>query len=353
MNTTTEKLRKYSLPISPDYVANWGWWEACRELLQNSIDQCKSDWQSAPVFDYDPKGETLRIGTTNCRLAPKTLLLGCSSKRGEARYLGEHGEGYKLALLVFTRSMIPVTVYNADEIWIPKFEFSPLYGEHILTVEVVPNPEPINGVDFLLGDVTQDRFAEVCANYLPNENTDRILDDEYLKGRIFIGGLFVCEIPEMVCGYNFAPGTLHVDRDRQVLSSYDVSQQASRLWAGVGDQRRTIKMLARGARDVEYLDWYADMRTSQRLAMAWAADNPGAVPVATQADVEANRGRSTVMVNRQLRDIIYKAIPPVPPPKIDTPQDRLTAHYAKWSWNMDPQEAEEFQELVKAAALWS
>ncbi len=80
---TEQILNTYTLSLSPDYVLSWGLWEAVRELIQNSIDQSTLDKQCEQIFQYNAVTEALTIGTTNCRLHPRSLLLGTSSKRDD------------------------------------------------------------------------------------------------------------------------------------------------------------------------------------------------------------------------------------------------------------------------------
>ena len=68
---------KFTLPISPDYVAHWGLWEAVREIYQNALDE------SEAAISYDEAAQVLFISSATGRLTPETLVLGTSSKRAE------------------------------------------------------------------------------------------------------------------------------------------------------------------------------------------------------------------------------------------------------------------------------
>ena len=71
-------MDNYELPISPNYVCNWGIKEAIREILQNAVDGEKCGHNKEVV--YDDKNLTLSIISRNTKLSKSTLVLGCSSK---------------------------------------------------------------------------------------------------------------------------------------------------------------------------------------------------------------------------------------------------------------------------------
>ena len=95
--------RKYELSISADYVPEWGVTEAVREFFQNAIDEQRRDSENSMFFDYDPKGQVIRIGNRHSDLDIKTLLFGESTQRGKEEMIGSHGEGSKIATVVLLR----------------------------------------------------------------------------------------------------------------------------------------------------------------------------------------------------------------------------------------------------------
>ena len=122
--------RKYELSISADYVPEWGVTEAVREFFQNAIDEQRRDSENSMFFDYDPKGQVIRIGNRHSDLDIKTLLFGESTKRGKEEMIGSHGEGYKIATVVLLRTGKQVSFQNycRREIWKPRLVKSRRYG---------------------------------------------------------------------------------------------------------------------------------------------------------------------------------------------------------------------------------
>lgn len=296
---------KHTLTLSPDYVLSWGLWEAVRELLQNSIDQCATNAQSKQVFQYDEASETLTIGTTNCRIEPRTLLLGHSNKRDESCTLGQFGEGYKLALLVLTRLSYEVVIYNGDTIWCPRFEFSERYQEHLLTIAITPNPSPCSGVSFKIRDVNAEAFGNLHENYLVECSGNQIFDEDHMKGRVFVNGLFVCNVEGLEYGYNFTPDRIKLDRDRGMASSFEVSYEASRLWEQQGDDAKLYDNLKAGILDTRHVSF---LRPTQNVYVVerFLTENPDTIPVSTQAEMDRLRGHRTQLVPEALRNLLRR-----------------------------------------------
>ena len=96
-------MRKYELSISADYVPEWGVVEATREFFQNSIDEQTRDGSNKMFFNYDSETQVMRIGNKHSDLDIKTLLFGVTTKAKDSEMIGNHGEGYKIATVVFLR----------------------------------------------------------------------------------------------------------------------------------------------------------------------------------------------------------------------------------------------------------
>ena len=59
-------MKNYELPISPNYVSNWGIKEAIREILQNAIDSDNCGHPKQILYSAD--GEVLTIINKGARL---------------------------------------------------------------------------------------------------------------------------------------------------------------------------------------------------------------------------------------------------------------------------------------------
>jgi hypothetical protein len=295
--------RKYTLTLSPDYVLSWGFWEAVRELLQNSIDQHAVNSDSTPVFEYEPGEELLVLGNEECVLHPRSLLLGQTTKHGSKKTIGQFGEGYKLALLVLTRLSYHVLVRNGDAIWRPRFEFNEEFGEHVLTVQVTPADEPINGIRFEIRDVSQDDYAKLCENYIPGYAENQILDELHLRKRVFVHGLFVCKLDALTYGYNFASDRIRLDRDRGMADSFNVKWEASQLWQRTANTNQLYDALAEGIADVEYVS-HLPAASKNAIVERFQAEHPDAIPVMCQAEIDRRKGQRTQLVPAALGNLL-------------------------------------------------
>jgi len=337
-------IAEHWLTMTPDYVSTWTIWEAVRELLQNSIDQHTANPHSQLIFDYRKKEKAdsflvdleppanppsdLVIGSSNATLPVKTLLLGQTTKGLKKELIGEFGEGYKLALLVLVRLGHDVRIYNGAEIWIPSFEWNDDYGTTLLKVTRyrtadLEDGDQVNGVMFQIGGVTEYEFGTIVERYLPDTPNGAILDADHLRRKVFVGGLFVCEMDELVYGYNLAPGTIKLDRDRGMASSFDVAYETSQCWTASGDVDALYDNMQKGSLDTSYCS-YPSTAQANHIAARFAVEHPGAVPVTGdhEAEMYERNGMTVKRVPSAFRDIIRRTIKPVFN-RTGTPHERL------------------------------
>lgn len=93
----------YELTLTPNYVSDWTFNDALRELIQNGTDQEVLDKENKFQIIYNEKEKTLRLVNQKSVLKINTLLLGRSSKANNEDTVGQFGEGYKIAALVLNR----------------------------------------------------------------------------------------------------------------------------------------------------------------------------------------------------------------------------------------------------------
>lgn len=70
----------YELTLTPNYVSDWTFNDALRELIQNGTDQEVLDKENKFQIIYNGKEKTLRLVNQKSVLKINTLLLGRSSK---------------------------------------------------------------------------------------------------------------------------------------------------------------------------------------------------------------------------------------------------------------------------------
>lgn len=269
---------KYELTISLDYVPDWGVTEAVRELFQNAIDNEAVNPANRMTFKRD--GDVLTVANKQSKLSLDTLLLGCSSKVGDERTIGQHGEGYKIALVVLLRNNKKVRFlnYGANEIWETRIINSRRYnGAKVVQIEVDKTPiwkrTPDNDLTILVEGITDEEYADIIKSnitlrkregllkdYVGTPYGDLLLEDSD-AGRIYIKGLYVCDIKSLRYGYNI-DRAMKLDRDRGLIAESDAMMETSRIWTGAVYTKPELaslagKLVLDEAADVKYLPYLA------------------------------------------------------------------------------------------------
>ena len=294
-------MRNYTLSLSPDYVSSWGFWEAIRELLQNAMDQ--GTWSMDHVDD-----DTLLIKSGG-HLEPRTLLLGVSEKEPGSR--GQFGEGYKLALLVLTRLGYCVEIFNGSELWIPSFVNSADYGTKVLQIGVIEDGAESVGIIYKIRNVDCAQYESI-KSYI-KESVDSILPDT-LAGQVYVGGLYVCTLKEFKHGYTFE--SMKLDRDRGLVSSFDLSYRSSKMWMSSGRISEIRKLLEAKAPDVQYCDSWINASVATSLYNSYVEFyGKDVVPVTTQEEIKEviDAGGKFQLVSLVLKKILnscYKWVVP-------------------------------------------
>lgn len=219
-------------PISSNYVSAWTVQDATRELLQNAMDS--GEWRVADG------GSLINKGT----LRPEHFLLGCSEKATTADAIGQFGEGLKLALLVLARNGYTININSAGTIYTAEVRESTQWpGQQVLCIASA------EGEDYEPGytRVSTDPALDWEANVLPYPENYRILRD---NPKLYVKGLYVCDLQHFKHGYNFHPSCLKLGRDRNVVSDFDLAYEASRMIA----QRCSAQEIAELALDPNYQD---------------------------------------------------------------------------------------------------
>lgn len=317
-------MRKYELSISADYVPEWGVVEATREFFQNSIDEQTRDGSNKMFFNYDSATQVMRIGNKHSDLDIKTLLFGVTTKAKDSEMIGNHGEGYKIATVVFLRLGKSVVFYNycRREIWRPRLVKSRKYDGALVPTFFVENEAiwkkvPEHSLIIEVGGITPEDYEKIqSCNLHLQENYSRretsygaILDDEKYVGRIFVGGLHICRDQRLDIGIDFKPKIVRLERDRSMVNSFDVQWYAARMIEELKDSETTKKALE--SYSGVYINSYsvpAELR--DEIAEDFMNTHGAkAVPVSDQDDMEKikKRGYKPVIVSQAKRDVILKS----------------------------------------------
>ena len=197
-------------PISSNYVSAWTVQDATRELLQNAMDS--EEWR------VEADGSLVNKGT----LRPEHFLLGCSEK-ASSDAIGQFGEGLKLALLVLARNGYTIGINSAGTLYTAEVRESVQWpGQQVLCIDCAEVEDHEPGYT----RVSTDPALDWKANVLPNPEGYRILRN---NPKLYVKGLYVCDLQHFKHGYNFHPGSITLGRDRNVASDFDLAYEASRM----------------------------------------------------------------------------------------------------------------------------
>jgi len=244
-------LIKYG--ISREYLPNWGIDEALREIFQN--------FEDFGVFDTEENDEdtfSVKMSNNFNPTSLEFLKIGISGKRGDNSKIGQHGEGLKMALLILLREELDVAIDIPGKRLVPVFYDDIHLGECFgIEIHETANRMPFS-IEF---DIDKDSFREYDAKLA--KRNDIIHENEYYgqiidknAGDIYVGGLFVTNIPKLTYAYNFPPSRISLDRDRKTPSSWDVEWNASKIvesWKGFKAKAKDLNN-----RDLAYVDTIPD-----------------------------------------------------------------------------------------------
>lgn len=322
-------MSKYELSLSASYVPGWDVYDAVREFFQNALDQEELDISNRMMCSYNKETATLSIGSKKSRLTKASLLLGVSTKTDEVNTIGQFGEGYKLASLVAIRTGHTISIKNyADrEIWTPRFVKSKRYGTDILTFFVEKSNSlwqkaPDQDLTIEIGNITAETYQEIVNRNLhlqdiqtPVKITPKgeILMDVQYKGRIYVNGLYVCTNDSFNYGYNIWPAHLKLDRDRKMISDFDLAWCTSSMWANV-DTELLLKVVKKGQDDTKYLSQVSSNNYNlyESALLDFRKDYGSmAIPVSANselADVQKSYPNAlAVLVSETQKNLILKA----------------------------------------------
>lgn len=309
-------MSKLELSINVQYLPSWGAWEGIRELVQNGKD-AETEFE-APLKVTHLNG-TLRIENEGATLSREALLFGTSSKAGRSDMIGKFGEGLKLGILALVRAGHKVRIRTGSEVWTAFIAKSERYGADVLWFDCVGGREDKRRVRVEIDNVSALEWERLRERFLflgkrgkdDRVDTDRgeLLLGEKFKGDIFVKGIYVQHDSRLSAGYNFH--NVEVDRDRKMVSSWDMQWYCGQIWAEAAAKRPDLmdplfNLVLDGKTDVAGLEHnasYAPTKVKECIAATFAAKfGENAVPVANlseSAEVE-HLGRRGIVVSKSL-----------------------------------------------------
>lgn len=306
------------LPITADYVSDWGPWEGIRELVQNAVDEQDLNGHQMNIT-HD--GEWLRVRSVGADMNRSALLLGKTAKKDVEKARGQFGEGLNLAFLALTRAGLDIECRTQTEKWKPRLGLSEEYaGETVLIVNTRKMPTHVSWVEVAVRIPAED-WVTMKSRFLfidpPPEGQyvktsyGTILLEKRRKGMVYVKGIFVAMKDKITHGYDM--DRVKLDRDRRVVDTFDLSWNASQMYQEAiarddGMVQRTYAMLRDGCEDVRYIGTlYVGEEVRQKIVAAFEAEHgKNAMPVTSIAESRemAHVGVKGVMVEKPLRELI-------------------------------------------------
>lgn len=367
----------YELTLTPDYVSDWTFDEAIRELIQNGTDQEILDRENKFKVEYSISEKILKLTNSKSVLKINTLLLGKSSKSKNKDTVGQFGEGYKIAALVLTRLGKTFTVYNngKKEIWRARFKNSEKWLEKMLAFYVSKIDTDETELCIEIGNVTREEYGKISDVWIGLDGYDyekvdtqygEIIKDEYYAGKVYVNGLFVNCNSDLQYGYNFKPEYISLERDRKTCDTWNVGEITSLMIADgmvKGDiPIETVrKMVEENADDVYHFEFntYKNnvKKVQEMLIESFDKQNPQpySIPVISQEQikkVKAYGGHPVVVPSKVatlLKDETSKRIEELmkmPCANIMTLKDRFMRWYDIYSEKMGSKAREELKDLI-------
>lgn len=318
----------YELTLTPDYVSEWTFNDAIRELIQNGTDQEALDRENHFEVGYDRERQVLQLKNTRSVLKVNTLLLGRGSKARNEDTVGRFGEGYKIAALVLNRLGKTFTVLNngRKEIWRSGFKNSEKWNDKILAFYVSKRKTEDSGLCIEVGNVSRSEYMDMSEVWIKMCGFDygrvgtqygEILTDEEFAGRVFVNGLFVDCHSDLQYGYNFKPKYIELERDRKTCDTWNVEEVTSKMVAeGMVNGGLPIEVVRRmvesGKDDVYHLKFHTylgDVKKVQKMLVeSFDQQNPKpfSIPVSSQEEVAKVKayGGNPVVVPAQVAELL-------------------------------------------------
>lgn len=375
---------KYELSISTDYVPDWTYVEAIREIFQNALDNEIANPENKMGFDYDEENQRLTVSNKTSVLNPESLLLGSSTKRDDKDTIGKHGEGYKIAFMVLLREGKDIKVYNysAREIWETRLVKAKRYNNRLVPTifinkQAIWSKVPNSDLTITIDNITSEEYKELVnknlhlrdnVNYFEIPENGRILIDKEEKGNIYVKGLFVCKDKDIEYGYDFEPTLIELDRDRKLVDTFNIAWQSSAMWryAFAKDFKRDemIRMIKEGKEDTRYIkqrNWTFNSgiveghTVEELLADELAKDflekhGENSIPVKDNRELTlVNQSKSKpVLVNEVVSDYIRQstAVKVMEVPKEETIREQFQKLLDDIESKLTDEEVERFTRLI-------
>jgi hypothetical protein len=248
------------LGIHRDYCPKWGLWEGVREFVQNALDED----DKGNRLDFRFTGSELVLVNQGSEIPMSAMAVGYSSKRDDEQARGQYGEGMKLAMLALLRAGYPVKVATGDRTYKPEIVMDDKLACEVLAIRVgkrVHSPDTkivIFGMIAAEYEEMRGRFVRMNRDLGEVIETPygSILTSEHMRGKVYVKGIYVCDVENIEFGYDLH--RCELDRDRSLPRQFDVEYYSSQcvkhaVEVGALSGKTVIEMATAGKTDSRHL----------------------------------------------------------------------------------------------------
>lgn len=234
---------KVSMNLAESYLPEWGLWEVAREFICNAKDAGEHTVET-------PDSGTLIIKTVAEPTFAQLMVVGASDSRHCEEAIGQFGEGAKMATLVATRMGGSVEVRTSEG----RLTFSLQDTEGIKDRVLYAHINRKFSSDGCVTTVKLPGIASVIGGRFTDAQTPYIKKDFESAAKIFSKGVFICELgQDSLYDWNIP---LKLNRDRAVVSAYDVKHAIAVLYARGELPEEAYEKLLLSKQSLEYDSLY-------------------------------------------------------------------------------------------------
>ena len=379
-----ENAKCYELTLTSNYVSDWTFNDAIRELIQNGTAQEVLDNENHFSIEYDRGRQVLQLKNRKSALKINTLLLGRSSKAGNEDTVGQFGEGYKIAALVLNRIGKTFTVLNNEknEVWESRFKNSERWLERILAFYISKKETEDTGLCIEVGNVSSKEYHGLSDVWMKFDEDDymkmkmtmnvvdtsygEIIKDKCFAGKVYVNSLFVNCNADLKYGYNFKPKCIKLERDRKACDSFDAREITCRMIAEgmvsggipIEEVNRMVNENADDVYNFEYNTYENDVQKVQEVLLkAFDEQNPQpySIPVGSQEEIKKVKsyGGNPVIVPPKVAKLLknetskrIKELVELPAPNALTLKDRFSRWYDIYAEKLEYEARAELKSLI-------
>jgi hypothetical protein len=248
-------MKEYSTMITSKYIPSWTVANGVREYVANALDSIAS-------FEYCFGDDYIEITSKNVILPATIFALGYSKNRDNINAVGTHGEGCVVAMVPLLREGKTLVFHNGPKMWEPYFRYDEDLELSLLTIKETELVQETKDFTVTIGNLTSSELEEVKHDclYLQGDigevkegKNGRVLSD--IKGKLYVGGLFVKNLPNHKYSYDFKPSALTLNRDRKTVEGWDLARNTSQLLEEVFPAKEVAQLLFDRASDVDNLQY--------------------------------------------------------------------------------------------------